>query len=151
MSEHSSKRGRNPVSRDLSFRMDQIMFFPDSTDQNHVSCVEKQKRRGCMERLIFHVDVNSAYLSWEAARRVANGEEDIRLIPSAVGGDRGKTYWRDSGEIDSCQKVPGSHRRAGCHSVTQVSSALPCQTGFPPVRAKFQGFYGRLPQVRAGG
>ena len=33
-----------------------------------------------MEKLIFHVDVNSAYLSWEAARRVANGEEDIRLM-----------------------------------------------------------------------
>jgi DNA polymerase-4 len=43
-----------------------------------------------MERLIFHVDVNSAYLSWEAARRVAKGEEDIRLIPSAIGGDREK-------------------------------------------------------------
>lgn len=43
-----------------------------------------------MEKLIFHVDVNSAYLSWEAARRVANGEEDIRLIPSAIGGDREK-------------------------------------------------------------
>lgn len=43
-----------------------------------------------MERLIFHVDVNSAFLSWEAARRVANGEEDIRLIPSAIGGDREK-------------------------------------------------------------
>ncbi|MDO5399818.1 MAG: DNA polymerase IV [Eubacteriales bacterium] len=40
-----------------------------------------------MERLIFHVDVNSAFLSWEAARRVANGEPDIRLIPSAIGGD----------------------------------------------------------------
>ena len=43
-----------------------------------------------MERLIFHVDVNSAFLSWEAARRVANGEEDIRLIPSVIGGDREK-------------------------------------------------------------
>lgn len=43
-----------------------------------------------MDRLIFHVDVNSAYLSWEAARRVANGEQDIRLIPSAIGGDREK-------------------------------------------------------------
>ena len=32
-----------------------------------------------MARLVFHVDVNSAYLSWEAARRVANGEPDIRL------------------------------------------------------------------------
>ena len=43
-----------------------------------------------MDRLIFHVDVNSAFLSWEATRRVANGEEDIRLIPAAIGGDREK-------------------------------------------------------------
>ena len=41
-----------------------------------------------MNRLIFHVDVNSAFLSWEAARRVKEGGEDIRLIPSAIGGDR---------------------------------------------------------------
>ncbi len=40
-----------------------------------------------MERLVFHIDVNSAFLSWEATRRVANGEADIRLIPSAIGGD----------------------------------------------------------------
>lgn len=43
-----------------------------------------------MSRLVFHIDVNSAYLSWEAARRVANGESDLRLIPSAIGGDREK-------------------------------------------------------------
>ncbi len=43
-----------------------------------------------MERLIFHVDVNSAFLSWEATRRVVQGESDIRLIPSAIGGDREK-------------------------------------------------------------
>ena len=43
-----------------------------------------------MERLIFHIDVNSAFLSWEATRRVSLGEEDIRLIPSAIGGDREK-------------------------------------------------------------
>ncbi len=40
------------------------------------------------ERLIFHVDVNSAFLSWEAMRRVQNGERDLREIPSAIGGDR---------------------------------------------------------------
>ena len=39
------------------------------------------------ERLIFHVDVNSAFLSWEAARRVKNGESDLREIPSCIGGD----------------------------------------------------------------
>ena len=43
-----------------------------------------------MARLIFHIDVNSAFLSWEATRRVSLGEEDIRLIPSAIGGDRDK-------------------------------------------------------------
>lgn len=42
------------------------------------------------ERLIFHVDVNSAFLSWESARRVANGEQDLRLIPAAIGGDQDK-------------------------------------------------------------
>ena len=40
-----------------------------------------------MERLIFHIDVNSAFLSWEAARRVKEGLPDLREIPSAVGGD----------------------------------------------------------------
>lgn len=40
-----------------------------------------------MKQLIFHVDVNSAYLSWEAARRVMEGGEDLRLIPSAIGGN----------------------------------------------------------------
>ena len=40
-----------------------------------------------MERLIFHVDVNSAFLSWEAARRVKEGLPDLREIPSCIGGD----------------------------------------------------------------
>ncbi len=43
-----------------------------------------------MARLIFHVDVNSAYLSWESARRVQHGEPDLRLVPSVIGGDRDK-------------------------------------------------------------
>ena len=40
-----------------------------------------------MERLIFHIDVNSAFLSWESARRVSQGLPDLREIPSCVGGD----------------------------------------------------------------
>ena len=42
------------------------------------------------ERVIFHVDVNSAFLSWTAAYRVkVLGESlDLRDVPSAVGGDR---------------------------------------------------------------
>ncbi|MBQ1230173.1 MAG: DNA polymerase IV [Clostridia bacterium] len=44
-----------------------------------------------MERLIFHIDVNSAFLSWEAVRRLQAGDkQDLRLLPSAIGGDREK-------------------------------------------------------------
>ncbi|MCM1107187.1 MAG: DNA polymerase IV [Blautia sp.] len=40
------------------------------------------------DRVIFHIDVNSAFLSWEAVERLAAGEVvDLREIPSAVGGD----------------------------------------------------------------
>ena len=41
------------------------------------------------DRVIFHVDVNSAFLSWTAAYRVkVLGEEtDLRDIPSVVAGD----------------------------------------------------------------
>lgn len=39
-------------------------------------------------KTFFHIDVNSAYLSWEAAYRLSQGEEvDLRKIPSAIGGD----------------------------------------------------------------
>ena len=42
--------------------------------------------------LIFHIDVNSAFLSWEAAYRIRHlgGTLDLRTIPSAVGGDMSK-------------------------------------------------------------
>lgn len=43
--------------------------------------------------LIFHIDVNSAYLSWEAAYRLQHGEEiDLRDVPSIVGGNREKRH-----------------------------------------------------------
>ncbi|MFV0440755.1 MAG: DNA polymerase IV [Lachnospirales bacterium] len=38
-------------------------------------------------KLIFHIDVNSAYLSWEAIYRLYHGENlDIRTVPSVIGG-----------------------------------------------------------------
>ena len=43
-----------------------------------------------MERVIFHVDANSAFLSWSAAYRIkVLGEKtDLREIPSVVAGDK---------------------------------------------------------------
>lgn len=46
-----------------------------------------------MERIIFHVDVNNAYLSWSAVYLLKNGyETDIRTIPSVIGGDEEKRH-----------------------------------------------------------
>ncbi|SHJ59769.1 DNA polymerase-4 [Anaerobranca californiensis DSM 14826] len=40
------------------------------------------------KRVIFHIDVNSAYLSWEAVYQLQQGSNvDLREIPSVVGGD----------------------------------------------------------------
>ena len=41
-----------------------------------------------MERIILHVDVNNAFLSWTAVDRLKHGETlDIRTIPAIIGGD----------------------------------------------------------------
>ncbi len=42
-----------------------------------------------MKNIIFHIDVNSAFLSWEAVYRLAHkgGRLDLREVASAVGGD----------------------------------------------------------------
>lgn len=47
-----------------------------------------------MENVIFHIDVNSAFLSWEAVYRlhILGEKTDLREIPSAVGGDIKKRH-----------------------------------------------------------
>lgn len=42
------------------------------------------------EKIFFHIDVNSAFLSWEAAYRlhVLGEKDDLRELPSVVGGDK---------------------------------------------------------------
>lgn len=69
------------------------------------------------ERLIFHVDVNSAFLSWEATRRVQNGEPDLRLIPSCVGGNPDKRT-----SIVAAKSIPA--KKYGINTGEPVSMAL---------------------------
>lgn len=74
--------------------------------------------------IIFHIDVNSAFLSWEAVYRLAHRGEtlDLREIPSAVGGDMAlrhgiilakslpaKKYGVQTGEtlLEAQRKCPG--------------------------------------------
>ena len=46
-----------------------------------------------MEPIFFHIDVNSAFLSWTAVERLEQGDPlDLRLIPSIIGGDKEKRH-----------------------------------------------------------
>lgn len=46
-----------------------------------------------MERVIFHIDVNNAFLSWTAVKLLKEGYKiDIRTIPSVIGGDEEKRH-----------------------------------------------------------
>ena len=46
-----------------------------------------------MKKIIFHIDVNSAYLSWTAIKLLRDGSEtDLRKIPAIVGGDMSKRH-----------------------------------------------------------
>lgn len=44
-------------------------------------------------RIIFHIDVNNAFLSWTAVKLLKEGYQiDIRTIPSIIGGDESKRH-----------------------------------------------------------
>ena len=46
-----------------------------------------------MEQIIFHIDVNSAYLSWSALEKMQRGcDTDLRSIPAIIGGDMAKRH-----------------------------------------------------------
>ena len=46
-----------------------------------------------MERIIFHIDVNNAFLSWTAVKLLVEGyKTDIRKIPSIIGGDESSRH-----------------------------------------------------------
>lgn len=46
-----------------------------------------------MEQIIFHIDVNSAYLSWSALDKMQHGQgPDLRTISAIIGGDMAKRH-----------------------------------------------------------
>ena len=46
-----------------------------------------------MAKVYFHVDVNSAFLSWSALKHLQDGDvQDLRTIPAVVGGDEAKRH-----------------------------------------------------------
>ena len=70
-----------------------------------------------MPRIIFHIDVNSAFLSWTAVKMVREGKPDIRLVPSVVSGDP-----NDRRSIITAASIPA--KKLGIKTAQPVSMAL---------------------------
>ena len=70
-----------------------------------------------MSRVIFHIDVNSAFLSWTAVKIVSEGGQDIRLVPSVVSGDPG-----DRRSIIAAASMPA--KKLGIRAAMPVTMAL---------------------------
>ncbi len=70
-----------------------------------------------MDRIIFHIDVNSAFLSWTAVKMMREGKPDIRLVPSVVSGDP-----NDRRSIITAASIPA--KKLGIKTAQPVSMAL---------------------------
>lgn len=70
-----------------------------------------------MRRIIFHIDVNSAFLSWTAVKMVNEGKSDIRMVPSVVSGDPS-----DRRSIITAASIPA--KKLGIKTAQPVSMAL---------------------------
>ena len=68
-------------------------------------------------QVIFHIDVNSAFLSWTAVQLLQQGYQDIRLVPSVVSGDP-----NDRRSIVTAASIPA--KKIGIKTAEPVSMAM---------------------------
>lgn len=81
------------------------------------SCSDKQGRRYNVTT-IFHIDVNSAFLSWSAAEKTIDKDHpDLRTIPSIIGGDEKSRHG-----VVLAKSTPA--KVYGIHTGEPVASAL---------------------------
>jgi len=79
----------------------------------------KKENKRAEQKIIFHIDVNSAFLSWSAVKKLREepGSVDLRTIPSVVGGDP-----RSRHGIVTAKSVPA--KKYGIHTADTIASAL---------------------------
>lgn len=98
-------------------------------------------------KIIFHIDVNSAYLSWTALAMLQNGSEtDLRLIPAVVGGDSSKRHG-----VVLAKSIPA--KAYGITTGEPVISALrkcPSLTVVPPDHTMYDRMSSRLMDFLTG-
>ena len=94
-----------------------------------------------MSRIIFHIDVNSAYLSWTAVEQLKNGADmDIREIPAIIGGDQ-----KSRRGVVLAKSIPA--KKYGVRTGEPVANALrkcPTLRMFPPDHAMYHEYSSRL-------
>ena len=94
-----------------------------------------------MNQIIFHIDVNSAYLSWTAVEQLKNGAtEDIREIPAIIGGNQESRHG-----IVLAKSVPA--KRYGIVTGEPVAHALrkcPEIKIYPPNHRMYDEYSARL-------
>lgn len=94
-----------------------------------------------MNRIIFHIDVNSAYLSWTAVEQLKNGAiEDIREIPAIIGGNQQSRHG-----IVLAKSVPA--KKFGVVTGEPVANALrkcPELMIYPPNHKMYNEYSSRL-------
>ncbi len=82
--------------------------------------------------MIFHVDVNSAFLSWSALKRLEQdpGSVDLRTIPSVVGGDAATRHG-----IVTAKSIPA--KKYGIRTAEPVAQAMKKCPGLVVVKSDF--------------
>lgn len=96
-----------------------------------------------MKQVIFHIDVNSAFLSWTALEQLKNGTEiDLRTIPAIIGGDQQSRHG-----VVLAKSVPA--KKYGIVTGEPVVNAFrkcPELTVAPPNHKMYQDYSKRLMQ-----
>ena len=92
-------------------------------------------------RIIFHIDVNSAYLSWTAVEQRKNGAKvDIRTIPAIIGGDQKSRHG-----IVLAKSIPA--KKYGIRTGEPVANAFrkcPNLKSYPPDHQMYREYSRRL-------
>ena len=94
-----------------------------------------------MNQIIFHIDVNSAFLSWTAVEQLKQGSEvDLRTIPSIIGGNQESRHG-----VVLAKSVPA--KKYGIVTGEPVANALrkcPNLAMAPPNHKMYQEYSARL-------
>lgn len=91
-------------------------------------------------QIIFHIDVNSAFLSWTSIDRLSAGEDDLREIPAIIGGDTSTRHG-----IVLAKSIPA--KAYGIQTGEPVVNALrkcPNLVMVPPNHSRYKEYSARL-------